>query len=124
MVHFTSAFYTKETDWPQIAALYGALSQLQPSPVVELNRAVAVAMASSPEKGLQAMDRPGVSKPLQEYRWYHSARADLLRRLERYDEAGIAYRRALDLTTNSSETKFLQDRLAEVSKDRQSDGSV
>ena len=65
-----------------------------------------------------------VSEPLQEYRWYHSARADLLRRLERYDEAGAAYRRALDLTTNASETKFLQGRLADVVRNSQADRSV
>ena len=105
----------ENTDWPQIAVLYGALSQIQPSPVVELNRAVALAMAHSPELGLQTMDRPEVSEPLQEYRWYHSARADLLRRLERNEEASAAYRRALELTTNASETKFLEGRLAEVS---------
>jgi len=102
------------TDWPQIAALYEALAQIQPSPVVELNRAVAVAMASSPGQGLQAMDRAEVAEPLREYRWYHSARADLLRRLERFDEAGAAYRRALELTANASETKFLEGRLAEL----------
>ena len=102
------------TDWPQIAALYGSLSQMQPSPVVELNRAVAVAMAQTPERGLQAMDRTEVAAPLQEYRWYHSARADLLRRLGRFEEAAAAYRRALELTTNASETKFLEGRLAEV----------
>ena len=102
------------TDWPQIAALYEALAQIQPSPVVELNRAVAVAMASSPGEGLQVMDRAEVAEHLREYRWYHSARADLLRRLERFDEAGVAYRRALELTANASETKFLEGRLAEL----------
>ena len=105
---------SENTDWPQIAALYEALGQMQPSPVVELNRAVAVAMARSPEQGLQVMDRTEVAAPLQEYRWYHSARADLLRRLGRFEEAGAAYRRALDLTTNATETRFLQGRLAEV----------
>ena len=109
------AVTSDETDWSQIAALYGALIQMQPSPVIELNRAVALAMAQSPEHGLLAMDRAEVSGPLQEYRWYHSARADLLRRLERFDEAGAAYRRALELTANASETKFLEGRLAEVS---------
>jgi RNA polymerase sigma-70 factor (ECF subfamily) len=105
----------ENTDWSQIAALYGSLSQIQPSPVVELNRAVAVAMASSPEQGLQTMERTEVAEPLQEYRWYHSARADLLRRSGRFEEAGAAYRRALELTTNASEIKFLEGRLAEVS---------
>ena len=111
----------ESTDWPQIAALYGSLSQMQPSPVVELNRAVAVAMAQSPEQGLQVMDRTEVAAPLQEYRWYHSARADLLRRLGRFEEAGAAYRRALELTTNASETRFLEGRLAEVSRDLRRD---
>ena len=105
---------SENTDWPQIAALYEALGQMQPSPVVELNRAVAVAMAQSPEEGLQVMDRTEVAAPLQEYRWYHSARADLLRRLGRFEEAGAAYRRALELTTNATETRFLHGRLAEV----------
>ena len=104
-----------DTDWLQIVALYQALAQIQPSPVVELNRAVALAMALSPEHGLEAMDRVEVSGPLQEYRWYHSARADLLRRLDRLKEAADAYRRAMELTTNASETKFLEGRLAEVS---------
>ena len=111
----SEAATSENTDWPQIAALYQALAQIQPSPVVELNRAVAVAMASSPGQGLQAMDRAEVAGPLQEYRWYHSARADLLRRLERFDEAGAAYRRALELTTNASEIRFLQGRLAKLS---------
>ena len=82
--------------------------------MVELNRAVAVAMASSLDEGLLAMDRPEVSEPLQDYRWYHSARADLLRRLGRSEEASAAYIRALELTTNTSETRFLENRLAEV----------
>ena len=105
----------EDTDWPQIAALYGGLARIQPSPVVGLNRAVALAMAESPEVGLQAMERPEIAGPLQDYRWYHSARADLIRRLGRFQEAGDAYRRALELTTNASETGFLEGRLAEVS---------
>ena len=72
-------------------------------------------LASSFEEGLSAMDRPEVSEPLQDYRWYHSARADLLRRLGRPEEAYAAYSRALDLTANSSEARFLAKRLAEVS---------
>ena len=103
------------TDWTQIAALYEALSQLQPSPVVELNRAVAVAMARSIIDGLLAMDRPDVAGPLRDYRWYHSARADLLRRLGQSLESRAAYQRALELTTNTSEIRFLESRLAEVS---------
>ena len=89
-----------ETDWPQIVLLYDALLQLNPSPVIELNRAAAVAMASGPEDGLALMDVPTLSETLTDYRWFHSARADLLRRLGRREEAASAYRTALDLTDN------------------------
>jgi RNA polymerase sigma-70 factor (ECF subfamily) len=82
-----------------------------PSPVVELNRAVAVAMADGPEQGLALMR----DLPLDEYHLYHSARADLLRRLERLDEAAAAYRRALDLVQTEPERRFLARRLAEIS---------
>jgi RNA polymerase sigma-70 factor (ECF subfamily) len=78
------------SDWPQIVALYGELLRLQPSPVVELNRAVAVAMAEGPEAGLAATD---AIEGLDDYRHLHSARADLLRRLGREDEARAAYER-------------------------------
>ena len=100
-----------ETDWPQIAALYERLGQLTPSPVVELNRAVAVAMADGPEAGLVLIDR---IDGLDEYRHLHSARADLLRRLEREDEAAAAYSRALELAPQPAERAFLERRLAEV----------
>ena len=100
-----------ETDWPQIAALYDRLGQLAPSPVVELNRAVAVAMADGPEAGLVLIDR---IDGLDEYRHLHSARADLLRRLEREDEAAEAYTRALELASRPAERAFLERRLAEV----------
>ena len=103
-----------ETDWPQIVSLYDRLLALSPSPVVELNRAVAVAMAFGPERGLELIDRSEVSGRLQDYRWLHSTRADLLRRLERFDEAADAYRRALTLSDNAAEQAFLLRRLAEV----------
>ncbi len=103
-----------ETDWPQIASLYETLGSLVASPVVELNRAVAVAMARGPERGLELIDRAEVSGALQNYRWLHSSRADLLRRLRRFDEAADAYRRALELCENASERRFLARRLAEV----------
>ena len=103
-----------ETDWPQIAGLYGWLAKMAPSPVVELNRAVAVAMADGPAKGLELIDRPEVSGPLSDYRWLHSTRADLMRRLERFDEAAERYRRALALSENASEQEFLSVRLADV----------
>jgi RNA polymerase sigma-70 factor (ECF subfamily) len=98
----------EETDWPQIAALYEQLVRLTPSPIVELNRAVAVAMAEGPERGLELIDRielPG-------YHLLHAARADLLRRLERTDEAAEAYRAALSLEMNASERAFLEGRLS------------
>ena len=104
----------EQTDWRQIAALYDSLVALSPSPVVELNRAVAVAMADGAEQGLELIDRHELAVPLAQYRWFHSARADLLRRLERFHEASEAYRQALDLSSNASERKFLTRRLAEV----------
>jgi len=100
-----------ETDWPQIAALYGVLAGLHPSPVVELNRAVAIAMAEGPESGLallNTLELPG-------YHLLPAARADLLRRLGRREEAAAAYRDALALVTNEAERRFLERRLAEVS---------
>jgi len=100
-----------ETDWPQIAALYGRLADLAPSPVVELNRAVAVAMAKGAEQGLELID--GIDG-LDGYRHLHSARADLLRRLGRGDEAAAAYGRALALAPQPAERAFLERRLAEV----------
>jgi RNA polymerase sigma-70 factor (ECF subfamily) len=99
------------TDWTQIAALYTQLAQHTPSPVIQLNRAVAVAMAEGPEHGLELMR----GLPLDEYHLYHAARADLLRRLARIDEAAAAYRRALDLAQTEPERRFLARRLAELS---------
>jgi RNA polymerase sigma-70 factor (ECF subfamily) len=102
------------TDWPQIAALYKLLGVGDPSPVVELNRAAAVAMAEGPLRGLELMDRPEVAGPLEEYRWFHAARADLLRRLGRRAEASVAYARALELAENGDERAYLQRRMTEV----------
>ncbi len=98
-------------DWPQIAALYGELARLTRSPVVELNRAVAVAEASGPEAGLQALE--GIDG-LEEYHYLHAVRADLLRRLERPVEARVAYERALELAHSKPERRFLARRLAEL----------
>jgi RNA polymerase sigma-70 factor (ECF subfamily) len=106
-----SLHFEDEKDWRQIEALYARLASVAPSPVVELNRAVAVAMAAGPERGLQLIDRIA---GLDEYRHLHSARADLLRRLGRADEAADSYRRALELATQSAERAFLERRLAEV----------
>jgi RNA polymerase sigma-70 factor (ECF subfamily) len=100
----------EDTDWPQIAALYGRLAEMSPSPVVELNGAVAIAMADGPERGLALLEP--LAGELDDYQHFHSARADLLRRLGRDAEAAEAYRRALDLATNPTERAFIEDRLA------------
>jgi RNA polymerase sigma-70 factor (ECF subfamily) len=102
------------TDWPQIVALYGALGQAEPSPVVELNRAVAVAMRDGPETGLALIDAILARGDLADYHLAHSARADLCRRLGRKDEARSAYRRALSLTQQEQERRFLENRLREL----------
>ena len=102
------------TDWAQIALLYDTLRALDPSPVVELNRAVAVAMVDGPERGLEIMDRLLAGGRLEDYHLLHAARADLLRRLDRPAEASRAYSRALELAGNEAERGFLAGRLAEV----------
>jgi RNA polymerase sigma-70 factor (ECF subfamily) len=101
-----------ETDWRTIATLYEELGRLAPSPIVELNRAVAVAMADGVERGL---DLIAEIEGLDDYHLLHAARADLLRRLGRRDDAAGAYRRALSLAPNPVERAFLERRLAEVS---------
>ena len=98
-------------DWPQIAARYGELVLLTGSPVVELNRAIAVAEASGTEAGLSLVDR----LDLDGYQYFHSTRADLLRRLGRADEARTEYERALELASTEPERRFLRRRVAEVS---------
>jgi RNA polymerase sigma-70 factor (ECF subfamily) len=110
-LHCTAA-RAEGTDWMQIAELYAALGRIAPSPVVELNRAVAVAMARGPERGLDLMH--GLGGALSGYHLFHAARADLLRRLERWPEAEAAYRRALELADNATERAFLKRRLEEV----------
>jgi RNA polymerase sigma-70 factor (ECF subfamily) len=102
------------TDWPQIAALYGTLAAIAPSPVVELNRAVAIAMADGPAVGLALIDDLSNDETLDRSHLFHSARADLLRRLDRTDEAQAAYERALTLARTSPERSFLERRLAEL----------
>jgi len=97
-------------DWPEVAALYGELARITRSPVVELNRAVAVAETDGPEAALEIVDR----LDLDEYRYLHSTRADLLRRLGRNDEARAAYRRALELARTEPERRFLNRRLDEL----------
>ena len=106
----------EDTDWPQIAALYAVLMRLYPSPVVELNRAVAVAMVDGPERGLQLIDALDGQGELEGYHLLPAARADLLRRLGRNEEAARAYRAALALTTVEPERRFLSRRLAEATQ--------
>jgi RNA polymerase sigma-70 factor (ECF subfamily) len=97
-------------DWPQIAALYGELARLTGSPVVELNRAVAIAEAGDVEAALELADR----LELDAYHYLHAMRAELLTRLDRTDEARAAYQRALELVHSDAERRFLEGRLAEL----------
>lgn len=101
------------TDWPQIVALYDTLAAMMPSPVVEVNRAVAVAMARGPREGLALLHR---IDGLDHYYPYHAARADLLRRMNQREAAADAYRRALELCGNSAERAYLQRRLDEMTR--------
>lgn len=104
----------EQTDWRQIAALYGALLRLVPSPVVELNAAVAVAMAEGPEQGLAWLDRIAARPQLEGYHLLPAARADLLRRAGRWEEARAAYRAALDLAKNAQERAYLVRRIHQL----------
>ncbi len=103
------------TDWAQIVGLYEVLLRVEPSPVIELNRAVAVAMRDGPAAGLALIDPLLAQDDLQDYHLAHSARADLCRRLGRTEEARAAYRRALGLTQQGPERRFLERRLSELS---------
>jgi len=102
------------TDWPQIVALYSVLARAEPSPVVELNRAVALAMRDGPKAGLALIEAILARGELADYHLAHSARADLCRRLGRKDEARSAYQRALSLTQQEQERRFLENRLREL----------
>jgi RNA polymerase sigma-70 factor, ECF subfamily len=108
------AAHPADTDWSEIVRLYDQLERVQPSPIVSLNRAVAVAMAEGPRAGLAAMDGLIAADDLKDYHLLHAARADLLRRLGLLDEASKSYMRALALVTNESERRFLERRLREV----------
>jgi RNA polymerase sigma-70 factor (ECF subfamily) len=103
-----------DTDWPQIVRLYDLLERQQPSPIVSLNRAVAVSMVDGPERALVLVDRLAASGALDGYHLLHAARADLLRRSESWAEAAKSYAKALALVTNDSERRFLERRLREV----------
>jgi RNA polymerase sigma-70 factor, ECF subfamily len=104
----------QETDWAQIAALYGELARLTASPVVLLNWCVAIGMHEGAERGLQLIDQLGVAGALDGYYLLHASRADFYRRLGRMDAARVAYRRALELTANAAERRFLESRLAKL----------
>jgi RNA polymerase sigma-70 factor, ECF subfamily len=102
----------EETDWRQIALLYQSLARMTPSPIVELNRAAAVAMAGGPEEGLRLLEALRLEESLASYHWFYAARADLLRRAGRMDEAAADYVQALRLCENGAERRFLQRRLS------------
>jgi RNA polymerase sigma-70 factor, ECF subfamily len=106
---------SEDTAWKEIATLYGLLARIQPSPVVELNRAIAVAMAEGAERGLLLLDALEARGELEDYRLLAAARADLLRRAGRRRDAAESYRRALALGGNEGERRFLERRLKEVS---------
>jgi len=108
------AAHSEDTNWQQIVRFYTLLQQLTGSPIVALNRAVAVAMADGAETGLSLIDSLSATGELEEYHLFHAARADLLRRLGSMDAAAKSYDRALELVTNESERRFLERRLKEV----------
>ena len=105
-----------DTDWARIVGLYGLLERVQPSPIVSLNRAVAVAMLNGPQPALRLIDALAASGDLDGYHLLHAARADLLRRLGSNEEAAASYTRALELVTNESERRYLERRLREVTE--------
>lgn len=114
-VHAQAKDY-ETTDWNEIRLLYGKLYEFQPSPVIKLNAAVALSFAHGPQAGLTALAGLEKDGELNHYQPYHAARADLLRRDGRMEDATAAYRRALDLTKNVAERRFLERRLQEVRK--------
>jgi RNA polymerase sigma-70 factor (ECF subfamily) len=108
-----SAASWAETDWRRIVALYALLASIDPSPVIRLNQAVAEAMEFGPARGLARMAL--LAEELDGYPYFHAARADLLRRIGRDDQAQVAYLRALDLTGNTAERRFITRRMTEAS---------
>jgi RNA polymerase sigma-70 factor, ECF subfamily len=108
------AYSVAATDWAQIVALYDQLARIQPSPVVQLNRAVAIAMRDGPEAGLTHIDQVLEHGELANYYLAHSARADMYRRLGRTAEARTAYEKALALTQQEPERQFLQERIRQL----------
>jgi RNA polymerase sigma-70 factor (ECF subfamily) len=112
-VHCQSA-HAEVTDWPQILQLYDLLERVQPSPIVSLNRAVAVAMVQGPQSGLKLIEALATTGDLEGYHLLHAARADLLRRSGAFTDAAKSYEMALELVTNESERRYLKRRLQEV----------
>jgi RNA polymerase sigma-70 factor, ECF subfamily len=106
----------EDTDWREIVRLYDALARMQPSPVVSLNRAVAVAMAEGPQRGLELMKELAATNDLENYHLLYAARADMHRRLGEFAEAAKEYEKALTLVTNASERRYLKKRLKEMEK--------
>jgi RNA polymerase sigma-70 factor (ECF subfamily) len=104
----------EETDWPQITALYRELMRLNPSPIIALNHAAAVTMLEGPEAGLRLIEGVGRSGKLENYYLFHAARADVLRRLKRFAESTTAYERAIELTTNEVERRYMRRRIEEI----------
>src|SRR5579883_1397173 len=110
------AVRAEETNWREIVRLYGELERAQASPVVALNRAVAVAMAEGPERGLALMEELAAGSDLENYHLLHAAKADMQRRLGKFADAAKEYEKALGLVTNESEKRYLEKRLKEVTK--------
>jgi len=105
---------SNQTDWAQIVALYDRLLVLEPSPVIRLNRAVAVAMRDGPSAGLALIEDIKIDERLSDYYWLYAAEADLYRRLGKTSEAGAAYEKALSFTRLEPERRYLQKRLMEL----------
>ena len=108
----------EDTNWSQIVKLYDLLAQVMPSPIVSLNRAVAIAMAQGPKRALELIDELAATGELEDYHLLHAARADMLRRLGDNKEAAESYEVALNLATNDSERRFLERRLLEVGHEK------
>jgi len=108
----------EETDWTQIVRLYEVLERVQPSPIVSLNRAVAIAMVNGPQPALALVDALATGGDLDGYHLLHATRADLLRRLGRITDAAASYTRAIALATNDSERRFLERRQRELQAEK------
>jgi RNA polymerase sigma-70 factor (ECF subfamily) len=113
-VQHCQAARAEDTNWRQIVQLYDLLERVQPSPIVSLNRAVALAMAEGPKSALEIIDKLSADNELDNYHLLHATRADMQRRLGLHEDAAKGYSRALELATNESERRFLERRLREM----------